>query len=123
MGDYGDFEEIKEAAKEKPKEQIQQQEPQFQTRARLPRQNQLIGIVLERLGGKRMSIKTTDKKIRNCRVPGKFKRKFWLRPGNLVLIEPWPDDDEKGDVVYQYQQSEVTQLKKRGLINNLDNEF
>ena len=122
MGEYGDFAEIVEEKKE---EKPQQQENQYHypTRARLPRENQFIGIVLERLGGKRMSIKTTDKKIRNCRVPGKFKRKFWLRPGNIVLIQPWPDDDEKGDVVYQYQQNEIIQLRKRGLINNLDNEF
>lgn len=122
MGAYGDFAEIIEEKKE---EKPQQQENQYQypTRARLPREKQFIGIVLERLGGKRMSIKTTDKKIRNCRVPGKFKRKFWLRPGNIVIIQPWPDDDEKGDVVYQYQQNEITQLRKRGLIANLDNEF
>ena len=120
MSEYGDFEEVKEETPKKPEEQIQQQVP---TRARLPRQNQLIGIVLQRLGGKRMSIKTTDNKIRNCRVPGKFRRKFWLREGNFVLIEPWPDDNEKGDIVYQYSSGEIIQLKKRSLVNNLERGF
>jgi translation initiation factor 1A len=119
--EYGDFEEIKEPNEENgaPEEQ----EQQMMVRARMPRQGQFIGVVLERLGGKRMSIKTTDNKVRNCRVPGRFRRKFWLRPGNFVMIEPWPDDDNKGDIVYQYRPPEITQLKKRGLLDNLKGEF
>lgn len=121
MSDYGDFQEVVEEGK-KP-EQGEHAQQQIPVRTRLPRQGQLIGIVLQRLGGKRMSIKTTDNKIRNCRVPGKFRRKFWLREGNIVMIMPWPDDDEKGDVVYQYRPGELIQLKKRGLLNNLERRF
>src|SRR3989344_8418432 len=119
---YGDFEEIEDENK-KPSQETNQQEQYVPSRVRMPREGQFIGIVLERLGGKRMSIKTTDNKVRNCRVPGRFSRKFWLRPGNIVMIEPWPDDDEKGDVVYQYRPNEISQLKRRGLLNNLENEF
>ena len=115
---YGDFEEVKEELK-----QQVQEEQQIPVRARLPRQGQLIGIVLQRLGGKRMSVKTTDNKIRNCRVPGKFRKKFWLREGNIIMIVPWPDDNEKGDVVYQYKPGEIIQLKKRGLLNSLERKF
>lgn len=117
---FGDFEEIKT------EEEIQkegEQEQQAPTRVRMPRQGQLIGMVIERLGGKRMSIKATDKKVRNCRVPGRFSRKFWLRPGNIVMIEPWPDDDDKGDVVYQYRPPEISMLKRKGFLNNLEREF
>src|SRR3989338_2000775 len=122
MGDFGDFEEIKDESALQ-EEQQQEENPQYPTRARMPRKGQLIGIVLQRLGGKRMSVKTTDKKIRNCRVPGKFKRKFWLRPGNIVLIQPWPDNDDKGDVVYQYRPNEISQLKRKGFLDNLGTEF
>jgi translation initiation factor 1A len=118
--EYGDFEEIKtEEQIEKEKEE----ELKVPSRVRGPRNGQLIGIVLERLGGKRMSIKTTDGKVRNCRVPGKFRRKFWLRPNNIVMIEPWPDDDNKGDIVYQYRPNEITQLKRQGIIDKLKDEF
>ncbi len=115
--EFGDFAEIKE------NESAVETEQPAPSRVRLPRQGQLIGIVLERLGGKRMSIKSTDKKTRNCRVPGRFSRKFWLRPGNFVMIEPWPDDDEKGDIVYQYRPNEISQLKRKGFLNNLIGEF
>lgn len=115
--EFGDFEEIKEEGKEQP------EEPKIPSRIRTPRHGQLLGVVLQRLGGKRMSIKTTDGKTRNCRVPGRFSRRFWLRPGHAVIIEPWIDDDNKGDVVYQYKKGEMIQLKKRGLLDNLKEEF
>jgi len=117
---YGDFEEIKT------EEQIEKEEEEqkaLPTRVRKPRQGQFLGVVLQRLGGKRMSVKCSDGKTRNCRVPGRFSRKFWLRPGNAVLIEPWPDDDDKGDVVYQYRKGEFHLLKKQGALDNLKEEF
>ncbi|MFH1289890.1 MAG: translation initiation factor IF-1A [Nanoarchaeota archaeon] len=120
--DYGDFEEIQEEGKEEKKPE-QKPQHQFPSRVKLPRNKQLIGIVLERLGGKRMSIKSTDGKVRNCRVPGRFRRKFWLRPNHIVMIEPWPDDDNKGDIIYQYRPNEISQLKKRGLLKDLQSEF
>ena len=121
MGDFGDFEEVKEEGREGSSEQTEQH--QFPVRVRMPGRGQFIGVVLERLGGKRMSVKTTDGKVRNCRVPGRFRRKFWLRPGNYVIIEPWPDDNEKGDIVFQYNSGGELQLKKKGLVNNLVGEF
>ena len=129
MGDFGDFEEIKEESKQvKEKKdskssESQQQEQQFPTRARLPRPGQLIGIVIQRLGGNRMSVKTTDNKVRNCRVPGRFSRKFWLRPRDFVMIEPWPDDNDKGDIVYQYRGGEINFIKRKGFTTNLESEF
>lgn len=118
--EFGDFEEIQEEGKEPDKPAPQRQ---FPSRVKLPKDGQFIGIVIERLGGKRMSIKSTDNKIRNCRVPGRFSRRFWLRPGNFVIIEPWPTDDEKGDIVYQYRPNEISQLKRKGFVENLVSEF
>ena len=129
QNNYGDFEEIKD---EKPKPQAQKQNqhqqngqnnPEFPQRVRLPRQGQLIGIVLQRLGGNRMLIKATDNKVRNCRVPGRFSRKFWIRPNDAVMIEPWPDDDEKGDIVYHYKGNELFQLKKKGFLDKIKGDF
>lgn len=120
--EYGDFEEIEDENK-KPETTQQNQQNNFPVRVKLPREGQFVGVVVVRLGGKRMSVKSTDKKIRNCRVPGRFARKFWLRPGNFVIIEPWPDDDDKGDVVYQYRPNEISQLKRKGFLDNLGNEF
>lgn len=117
MDDFGDFEEVTT----EPSENTDVQ-PGF-VRARLPRGKEKIGVIVQRLGGNRMEVRSTDGKTRNCRVPGRFKRKLWLRPKDTVLIEPWEDDDGKGDVIYKFSPPELTQLRKRGLLDNLNVEF
>ena len=99
------------------------QEEQVVTRVRLPRGEEVIGIIEQRLGGNKMLVNCLDGKTRNCRVPGRFSRKFWLREGNFVIVQPWPDDDDKADVVHQYRPNEIIQLKKKNLINNLKSGF
>lgn len=115
MGDYGDFEEVKDEAVvgENP------ESPEGGGRVRLPRGEQKIGILVNRLGGNRMEVKTTEGKLVNCRVPGRFKRSMWLRPKDIVLIEPWEFDKEKADVVFKYNSSQIIQLRKRGLLDSL----
>ena len=117
--DAGDFEELDESA-EKPRAGLQQHES---ARVRMPRGKQLLGIIAQRLGGNRMEVKTTTGKIMNCRVPGSFKRSMWLRPRDIVLIEPWEHDTGKGDVVFKYNSSDIIQLRKRGFLSSLNAEF
>lgn len=118
--DFGDFEEIKEEHKPQKHQDVEQE---IQTRIRSPRKGELVGIVVQRLGGNRMEIKSTDGKTRNCRVPGRFKRRFWLRNRDFVIITPWPDDDSKGDIIFQYNKNAAYQLKKHHLLKNLDEWF
>ena len=120
--DFGDFKEIKEE-KDTGKSKEQQQKTQFISRVRMPRNNELIGIIVQRLGGNRMEVKTTDGKTRNCRVPGRYRRRLWLRPKDIIMIVPWEFDDKKGDIIYKYNSSEINQLKKREILNSLYTEF
>lgn len=92
-------------------------------RARMPRQNQFVGTVVQRLGGNRMDIACSDGKTRNCRVPGRFKRSMWLRINDVVLIQLWEHDPEKGDIIYKYNPSEINQLRKRGLLTQQSHGF
>ncbi len=118
MGNYGEFEEIIEEGQNPSGNQ--QEAP---ARARMPRKGEFIGIIVQRLGGNRMEVHTNDGKIRNCRVPGRFKRSLWLRPKDVVLVEPWPDDDSKGDVVFKYSSSAINQLRKRGMLSSIKVDF
>jgi len=116
--EFGDFEEVKDEA-----QQEQGEQQHFPSRVRLPRGKELVGIIVTRYGGNRMEIKSTDGKTRNCRVPGRYRRRLWLRPQNYVIIVPWEHDDTKGDIIYKYNPPEVTQLKKRGMLKGLEEEF
>ena len=70
-----------------------------------------------------MEVKATDGKTRNCRVPGRYKRKLWLRPKDIVLITPWEYDDNKGDIIYKYSKTAINQLRKKGILDSLTEKF
>lgn len=108
--------------KKKREEQSRVEQPKI-TRARLPRDKQVIGTIDQRFGGNKMGISCNDGKVRNCRVPGRLKRKLWLRPGNIVLIEPWDLDDSKGDVIFKYPGNQISWLKKNGYLKEEESEF
>ncbi|MEK6889272.1 MAG: translation initiation factor IF-1A [Nanoarchaeota archaeon] len=118
--DYGDFEEVVDENISKISEEPL---PEGMVRARMPKGKELIGVIVQRYGGNRMDVKASDGKSRNCRVPGRFKRSLWLRPKDIVLIVPWIDDNDKGDVVYKYNPGGVSQLRRKGMLNNLKVEF
>ena len=118
--EFGDFEEIVD---ENPNAQEETPTEEGFVRARMPRKGELIGTIIQRYGGNRMEVRTTDGKTRNCRVPGKYKRQLWLRPKDIILIKLWEFDPAKGDVIYKYKPNEITQLKKKGMLENLEMEF
>ncbi len=90
-------------------------------RVRLPRGREVFGVLLQRLGGSRASVLCLDGKTRNCRIPGRLKKRLWVRPGNVILVEPWEfGGDAKGDIIYKYKPNQVTFLKKKGYLNKLD---
>lgn len=115
--DFGDFEEIRKDSEE------EHEEEHVSSRVRMPRDRELIGVILQRLGGNRMDVKGTDGKVRNCRVPGRYRRRLWLRPKDIILIVPWEYDDSKADVIYKYPPAAVNQLKKSGKLDSLDDGF
>ena len=102
---------------------MEEQEEQKITRARLPRGREVIGIVEQRLGGNKIMVNCLDGKSRNCRVPGRLKRKLWLRPEDVVIIEPWEFDADKGDVIFKYTPNQITWLKKNGYLETEKTEF
>lgn len=103
-----------------------QQENQQESlgRVRIPRDKEVLGKVDQRLGANRMMISCFDGKPRNCRVPGRLKRALWIRPGDIVLIEPWEfEGDKKGDIIFSYTPAAVQWLRKKGYLKNISEEF
>jgi len=101
----------------------QESNPNFQIRVRLPKGNEIIGIIDQRLGGNKMMVSCLDGKARNCRVPGRLKRELWLRPGDVVLVEPWELDFNKADVIFKYRPNQVEWLRRNGYIKTEAREF
>ncbi len=90
-------------------------------RIKLPRRDQCFGIVEQRLGGSRMKVRCLDGKNRICRIPGRLKRHLWVREGNIVIVEPWEySGDTKGDIIYKYTKSQVSFLKRKGYLKEME---
>ncbi len=97
---------------------------QFQkARVKLPRHGEFLGMIDQRVGGSRMLVKCSDGKMRNCRVPGRLKRGLWIREGDIVIVKPWEFDDEKGDLLFKYNPSEVQFLRERGYLQGIENQI
>ena len=101
----------------------QEEEAPKITRVKLPKQDEVIGIIEERHGGNKMKVKCLDGKERNCRVPGRLRRKLWLRPGDVVIVTLWELDKDRGDIIYKYRPAQIDWLKKNGYLKTEENEF
>ena len=106
----------------KKEEQARQDALQEQiTRIHLPRSGQSFGIVQRRLGGSRMEVRCFDGKTRVCRIPGRLKRRLWVREGDLIIVEPWEfSGDDRGDVLYKYTKAQLSFLKRIGYLKQMD---
>ncbi len=87
-------------------------------RVRLPRNNEMIGIVESLLGAGRVRVICKDGKTRICRIPGKLRRKIWIHSGDAIILKPWDiQGDERGDVLWVYRRNEKYWLEKKGYLN------
>jgi len=99
----------------------QEQGQQEIFRIKLPRGKETLGVLEQRFGGSRMKVRCLDGKTRVCRVPGRLKKRLWVREGDILLIQPWElGGDEKGDVIYKYKINQVDWLKKNGYLKELE---
>jgi len=83
----------------------------------LPEGKKVLGIVEEVVGWSHAKVKCFDGKTRICRIPKKIGKQFWIREGDIVLVDPWEiQGDKKGDIIYRYDPNEVEILKKMGYL-------
>jgi translation initiation factor 1A len=110
--------------KKKPKSFVKKKSftpPPEVTRVRLPRNEETLAVVEQRLGASRVKARCLDGKTRICRIPGRLKKNLWVREGNYVIIQPWEfGGDEKGDIIYKYNLTQAKFLKNKGHLKKID---
>lgn len=85
-------------------------------RLRVPRKGELLGVVDQLVGFDRIRVRCKDGYVRICRIPGKLRKRLWIREGDLVIVRPWEvQGEEKGDVVYRYTNTQVEWLQRKGI--------
>lgn len=89
-------------------------------RVREPEGDEVLGIVLRKVGGGKYRVYCTDGNERICRIPGSKKRGIWVKRDSVVLIEPWKvQGDEKGDIINSYSQAETEWLEENGYLGEI----
>lgn len=93
------------------------------SRVHFPKKEEFFGMIESRLGFGRMNIICSDRKTRIGVVPGKYKRKLWLREGDIVIIKPWDyEGDKKCNVLFKYRKSHIDFLRKNNYLKELESE-
>lgn len=93
------------------------------SRIRTPRSPEVLGVVEQMVGGDRLRVKCDDGNERICRIPGKLRKRVWMRPGDLVLVEPWVvQSNERGNIVFVYTRTQASWLRRKGFVKTISTE-
>lgn len=92
--------------------------PGAEVRVRIPqlRQGEIFGIANQLLGASRIKVMCADGKSRLGRIPGKMKKRMWIREGDLVVVLPWEFQNEKCNILHRYTKTEASYLSRRGVV-------
>ncbi len=77
---------------------------------------QIFGVADQLLGASRIKVTCADGKSRLGRIPGKLKKRMWIREGDLLIVKPWDFQEEKCDILHRYTKTEASYLSRRGII-------
>ncbi len=83
---------------------------------------EMLGKVLEIVGDDRARVYCEDGVIRIARIPGRYRKRMWIREGDIVIVLPWEFQKNKADIMYKYSKNEVEELRKMGLLDKLEAE-
>ena len=90
------------------------------SRIRIPRQGEVLGLVEMMLGADKLRVRCDDGNTRIVRIPGKLRKRVWIKTGDLILVQPWNvQTNERGDVVFKYTSTQANWLQRKGFATHL----
>ena len=90
-------------------------------RVRTPNKNELeqLAIVIQLMGSDQVKVLCEDGLERQLRIPGRMKKKVWLRENDIIIAKIWDFQPSKGDVIWRYLGHQITWLKRNGYMDKL----
>ena len=79
----------------------------------------MFAIADEILGGRRIRAVCEDGLSRISRIPGKMRRRQWVREGDLIVVQPWDFQDEKANVCMRYTKTQSLYLSRKGVLPDI----
>lgn len=94
-------------------------------RVKMPNEkvNEMFAIAEKILGGRRVNVVCADGKARMARIPGKMRRRQWVREGDLIIIWPWDFQDSKADVKHRYNKTQALYPSRKGVLPAIVDKF
>ena len=78
--------------------------------------NEMFALAEQILGGRRVNVLCADGEMRLARIPGKMRRRQWVREGDLIIVWPWDFQDSKADVKHRYTKTQAMYLSRKGVL-------
>ncbi len=78
--------------------------------------NEMFAIADQILGGRRVRSVCEDGETRLARIPGKMRRRQWVREGDLIVVQPWEFQEEKANVCMRYTKTQSLYLSRKGVL-------
>ena len=78
--------------------------------------NEMFALAEQILGGRRVTVLCADGETRMARIPGKMRRRQWVREGDLIIVWPWDFQDAKADVKHRYTKTQAMYLSRKGVL-------
>jgi translation initiation factor 1A len=76
----------------------------------------MFALAEEILGGRRVTVLCADGETRMARIPGKMRRRQWVREGDLIIVWPWDFQDSKADVKHRYTKTQAMYLSRKQVL-------
>ena len=85
--------------------------------------NEMFALAEQILGGRRVNVLCADGEMRLARIPGKMRRRQWVREGDLIIVWPWDFQDSKADVKHRYTKTQAMYLSRKGILPEIVDMF
>ncbi len=87
-------------------------------RLKMPDQGEVLGTVIKLSGATRFVVRCMDGNERLCIIPGRLRRRFWIKENDVVIVKPWVvQTNERGDIIWRYSVLDITKLRERGMLD------
>ena len=91
-----------------------------ETSTKMPGTGERIGKVIRIAGATKFLVKCSDSNERLCSIPGRLRRRFWIKENDIVIVRPWVvQTNERGDIIWRYSVMDIGKLRDMKMLDNL----
>ncbi len=89
-------------------------------RIKRPEEGEVYAMVEQMLGSDKLRVQCEDGKERIARIPGKMRKRIWIRVGDLILVKPWKvQTDSRCDVSWRYTPTQAKWIRRKNILKNI----